>query len=227
MKRGILWGWLLLTPLLAQATDYRMPDERDRTLDVSLRFASAKAPLDYSDGHAYDTTSSWIGLTLREQISPRLMLGMYGGYAYVTQTGNPVTAGIELDGYHAGFSLDGVLFESRNASLYYALDYTYQKVDNKTDTQTVVLDWSAPQALLGASVAIARGLRLYGGGGYGYIDGEERASGLVNHTTDFSRSSRAFGFLGLDLNVDPDGFVGIEAATGLTRRAEIYFKRRY
>lgn len=227
MKRKILWGWLLFMPLPAQAADYMTPYERDRTLDVSLRFASAKAPFDYSDGHAYDTTSRWIGLTLREQVNPRLMLGMYGGYAYVIQTGNPVTAGIELDGYHAGFSLDGVLFESRNASLYYALDYTYQKVDDKTDTQTVVLDWSEPQARLGASFALARGLRLYGGGGYGYIDGEERASGSVNHTIDFSRSSRAFGFLGLDLNVDPDGFVGVEAATGLVRRAEIYFKRRY
>ena len=61
-----------------------------------------------------------------------------------------------------------MLLESRNDSLYYALDYRYQKVDDKTDTQTVVLDWSAPQALLGASVVIARGLRLYGGGGYGY-----------------------------------------------------------
>lgn len=227
MKRGLLWACLLFTPLPAQAGDYMTPYERDRTVDVSLRFASAKSPLDYSDGHAYDTTSRWIGLTLREQMSSRLALGMYGGYAWVIQTGNPLTAGLELGGYHAGFSLDGVLFESRNAALYYALDYTYQKVDDKTDGQTVVLDWSAPRALLGASVAIAHGLRLYGGGGYGYIDGEERASGTVNHTIDFSRSSRAFGFLGLDLNVDPDGYVGIEADTGLTRRAEIYFRRRY
>ena len=37
----------------------------------------------------------------------------------------------------------------------------------------------------------------------------------------------AGGFLGLDLNVDADGYVGIEAKTGVTRGAEIYFKRRY
>lgn len=227
MTRGILWGWLLFIPALAQAADYMTLDERDRPLDVALRFTSAEAPLDYSDGHAYDTTTKWIGFTLREQVIQRLALGMYGGYTYVTQTGNPLTAGIELDGYHAGFSLDGVLFESPRASLYYGLNYTYQKVDHKSDAQTIVIDWSEPRALLGASVRFTRLLRIYGGGGYGRIDGEERASGTVNHTTDFNRSSRAFGFLGLDLNVDPGGYVGIEAESGLTRRAEIYFKRTY
>jgi hypothetical protein len=155
------------------------------------------------------------------------MLGMHGGYTYVTQTGNPVTSGIQLDGYHAGLSLYGAFFESRRASLYYAFDYTYQKVDDKNDDQTVVIEWSEPHALIGASVMVGNRWRVSGGGGYGHIDGEERASGPINHTTDFSRSTRAFEFLGLALNVDPDGYVGIEAGTGLTRRAEIYFKRIY
>jgi hypothetical protein len=70
---------------------------------------------------------------------------LFGGYAYVTQTGNPITAGIELDGFHTGFSMHGI---------------------------------------------------------------------TVNHTTTFSRDTIGGGFLGLDLNTDPNGYVGIEISHG-------------
>jgi hypothetical protein len=75
--------------------------------------------------------------------------------------------------------------------------------------------------------ALTKKLRLYGGGSYGYIDGTERDSGTVNRTTDFRRDSRVGGFLGLDLNVESDGYIGIEARAGLTRGGEIYFKRSF
>ncbi len=226
MKRRVL-AWLLLAmPLMAQAAGPLIPADEDRSVDFSLRFTSAKAPFDYG-AQDYDTTSRWIGLSFREKASERLTLGMYGGYAYVTQANNPVTAGIELDGFHAGFSLHGVLYAGRRASLYYAGYYTYQKVDHKGDTQTVVMDWAEPLAQLGAIVSITRHLRVYGGGSYGSIDGEERVSGTINSTTDFSRSARAGGFLGLDLNIETDGYIGIEAKTGLTRGGQIYFKREY
>jgi hypothetical protein len=226
MTRYALLGLLMIVPVLAEAAGPLVPDEFGRGPDLSLRFASAKMPLDYG-GLAYDTTSRWIGLSLREKASQRLTLGMYGGYAYVTQTGNPLTAGIELNGYHAGFSLHGVIHESRRVSVFYALDYTYQKVDDTNDVQTVVINWLQSQAQLGMIAALARNFRLYGGGNYGRLDGEERASGTVNRTTDISRDARGGGFLGLELNTDPDGYVGIEVRSGLTRGGEIYFKRRY
>lgn len=226
MKRRTV-SWLLLAlPVLVEAAGPLAPEDNSKAVDFSLRFARAKAPFDYGT-RDYDTTSRWLGVSLREKTSEHLTLGMYGGYAYVTQTNNPVTAGIELNGYHAGFSLHGVILAGRRASLFYALDYTYQKVDHKSDTQTVVIDWSEPHAQLGAVIAITQRLRLYGGGNYGYIDGEERVSGAVNRTTGFSRDSRAGGFLGLDLNVELDGYADIEAGSGLTRRGEIYFKKRF
>ncbi|MBI3778477.1 MAG: hypothetical protein HY274_06150 [Gammaproteobacteria bacterium] len=226
MTPRALMGMLMLVPVLAQATGPLVPDEPNRGPDLSLRFARAKMPLDYG-GRAYDTNSRWIGLSLREKASRYVTLGMYGGYAYVTQTGNPVTAGMELDGFHAGFTLHGVMFENRRATLFYALDYAYQKVDHKGDTQTVVIEWSQPQAQLGAIVSLAPNFRIYGGGSYGRLDGEERASGTINRTTEIGRDARGGGFLGLDLTTDPDGYVGVEVRYGVTRGGEIYFKRRY
>lgn len=218
---------LLMLPGLAEAAGPLVPsDNGHSTLDFSLRFARVEMPFDYA-GRTNDTTSRWFGFSLREQASQRVTLGMYGGYAWLTQTGNPVTAGIELDGYHAGFSLHAVLLEGQRASLYGALDYGYQKADNKSDTQTVVIDWAQSQAQFGVMLTLTRQWRFYGGGSYGKIDGEERASGSVNHTLSFERDARSGGFAGLDLNMETDGYVGFEVRSGLVRSGEIYFKRRF
>lgn len=227
MRRLTALLLIFILPALAEAAGPLVPaDNNSSTLDFSLRFASTKMPLDYA-GRTNDTTSRWFGFSLREKAGKRVTLGMYGGYAWLTQTNNPVTAGIELNGFHAGFSLHAVLLEVQRASLYGALDYGYQKVDHKGDTQIVVIDWAQPQAQLGVMLALSRNWRLYGGGSYGKIDGEERASGSIDHTLDFKRDARSGGFLGLDLNVETDGYVGIEYRSGLMRGGEIYFKRRF
>jgi len=218
---------IFILPAPAEAAGPLVPADNDNsTLDFSLRFARTKMPLDYA-GRTHNTTSRWFGFSLREQAGKRVTLGMYGGYAWLTQTNNPVTAGIELNGFHAGFSLHGILLEGQRASLYGALDYGYQKADHKSDTRTVVIDWAQPQAQLGGILTLARNWRLYGGGSYGKVDGEERASGSVNHTLSFERDAQSGGFLGLDLNVEMDGYIGIEARSGLMRGGEIYFKRRF
>ena len=226
MKRRFALLSLLVLPALAGAAGPLVPPDNNSNLDFSLRFARSRAPLDYGN-RISDATSNWFGFSLREKAGKRVTLGMYGGYAWLTQTNNPVTAGIELDGFHAGFSLHGVLLEGKHAFLYGALDYSYQKTDHKNDTQTVVIDWTQPQAQLGVVLTPAPNWRLYGGSSYGKLDGEERASGTVNHTLAFKRGARAGGFIGLDLNVDADGYVGIEARSGVDRGGEIYFKRHF
>ena len=226
MRRLIALLWIFILPTLSEAAGPLVPQDNNSTLDFSLRLARSKVPLDYAN-RTNDSTSRWLGASLREKVGRRVTLGMYGGYAWLTQTSNPLTAGTELDGFHAGFSLHAVLLEGQHSSLYGALDYTYQKVDHKSDIQTVVIDWAQPQAQLGIMVMLAQQWRLYGGGSYGKIDGEERASGSINHTLNFERGAQSGGFLGLDLNVETDGYIGIEARSGLARGVEIYFKRRY
>jgi hypothetical protein len=227
MRRLAAMLLIVALPAPAIAAGPLVPmDNIGSSLDFSLRFARAEMPLDYA-GRTQDSTISWLGVSLREQVSPRVTLGMYGGYAWLTQTNNPVTAGIELDGYHVGFSLHAILLAGQRTSLFGALDYGYQKTDHEGDAQEIVIDWTQAQAQLGATLTLSRNWRLYGGGSYGKIDGEERASGALNHTLDFERGARSGGFLGLDLNVETDGYIGVELRSGLTRGGEIYFKRRF
>ncbi|MCR4302413.1 MAG: hypothetical protein NUV51_12450 [Sulfuricaulis sp.] len=226
MVRGGLLLMLFLPVLVEAAGPLTPPERHGSTLDFSMRFARHKIPLDYAN-RTQDSTSRWLGVSLREKAGQRVTLGMYGGYAFLTQTNNPVTAGIELEGYHAGFSLHALLMESQRLSLYSSIEYIYQKVDHKNDSQTVVIDWALPRAEIGVIAKLAPHWRFYGGGSYGKIDGEERASGSINHTLSFERGAMSGGFIGLDLNVETDGYIGIEARSGLVRGGEIYFKRRF
>lgn len=224
--RGVLLLLFFQPVLVEGAGPITPPDSQASSLDFSMRFARQKIPLEYAN-RIQDSTSRWLGVSLREKAGNRVTLGMYGGYAFLTQTNNPVTAGKELDGYHAGFTLHGLLLEGQRVSLFGSLEYLYQKTDHKNDAQTVVIDWAQSQAQIGIMVNLVRSWRLYGGGSYGKIDGEERASGSINHTLSFERGAKSGSFLGLDLNVETDGYIGIEARSGLVRGGEIYFKRRF
>lgn len=226
INRLLLTGLLLLPPTVLAAGPITPPVEGGSNLDFSLRLASAKTPLTYA-GRTQDTTSRWIGVGLREAAGKHIVLGMYGGYAYTTQTDNPLTAGLELDGYHAGLSIHGFLPLGRSAQLYGAFEYTYQRVKHEAETQNIVLDWVRPQAQLGVLAALSPRWRVYGGANYGKIDGEERANGSVNHTLAFDRGARVGGVFGIDLNWDAGGYVGIELRSGIDRGGEIYFKRVY
>ena len=224
--RGVLL-LLLFQPLLVEgAGPMTPPDSQASSLDFSMRFARQKIPLEYAN-RIQDSTSRWLGVNLREKAGRRVTLEFFGGYAFLTQTNNPLTAGVELDGYHAGFALHALLAEGRRASLYGSVEYIYQQVEHDSETQTVEIEWVQPQAEIGVIVNLAGPWRSYGGGTYGKIDGEERASGSVSHTLSFERGARSGGFLGLDLNVETDGYIGIEARSGLVRSFEIYFKRRF
>jgi hypothetical protein len=227
VKTHVVMLLMLFLPALVEGAGPLTPhDSQASTLDFSVRFARHKIPLEYGN-RTQDSSSRWLGISLREKAGERITLGMFGGYAFLTQTNNPVTAGIELEGYHAGFSLHGLLIEGQRLSLYSSVEYIYQKVDHKNDLQTVVIDWALPRAEIGVMAKLARHWRFYGGGTYGKIDGEERASGSINQTLSFERGAMSGGFIGLDLNVETDGYIGIEARLGLVRGGEIYFKRRF
>jgi hypothetical protein len=198
----------------------------DKTFAVDLRFARNDNPLDYGDFVA-DTTTKWIGLSWRERYDQRVHLGMFGGYAYTTQTNNAATAGLELDGYHVGLSLHISLLETRRTNLYFSADYTYERVDNDDNTRDVVIDWHYPRARFGITFTPQSALRFYGGGDIGEIDGTERASGTFNRTVNFERSAKGGVFGGLDYNLDQDGYIGFELRSGINKGGEIYFKRRF
>jgi len=175
-----------------------------------------------------DTAIRRIGVGWREHYGERLRLGLFGGYSFVSQTGNAPTAGLDLDGYHVGVSFDLDLLQRRPFAIFAGASYMYERAKQEDATNHLRLTWTAPTVRVGALIRISETLRLTGGGQYGYVEGEERLRGSVNQTSRIERRHETGGFAALELTVDAQrGYVGIAGYSGAERGGTIYFGRQF
>lgn len=221
--------WTLALGLLLGAAP-AVADSRlyttDRPPDFSFSLSHHTMDLDYG-GSRIDTTVDRIGVAWRERFGERLQLGLAGGYSFLTQSNNPPLAGRELSGYHAGMLLDLDLlsYERGGVSLHGA--WLYQKMDDDNGMQQVVISWREPSASLRATARIGDALLVYGGARYGVIDGTQRLTGTINETRKISQTDRVGGFVGVQLNLEDNGYIGAAAAAGFDRYTGVYFGRRF
>ncbi len=203
-----------------------LPHYQDATTsEFTLQGGRADLALDYS-GAKIDIQADMASLALRQRIADRVHLGLLGGWTAVTQTDSPLAAGLKPSGVHAGLSLDVDIITLERWSAFAGVAYTYRRVEDDAVGRAIRLDWDEWRAQLGGSIGLGT-LRFYGGASYGAVDGTQRTSGAADSTTDFEVSGKAGGFLGVDLRLDTDGYVGVEARTGLDEGWLVYFRHRY
>lgn len=224
LKRAILAG-MALGPVVCAASGPLPPYDDARQAELSLQFGRADTMFRYG-ATAVDTRVDQASVFVRQRFGGSLHLGMLGGATALAQTGSAATAGLTLDGYHAGLTLEIEFVTRRSFALFGSVGYVYQSVKSSRDMQSVDLSWDEWRARLGAALALGP-VRVFGGAARGSIDGIERTTGTINQTARFSArgSTRAFG--GLDLRVDPDGYIGIERRGGIDEGFLIYFRRRF
>lgn len=226
MKRLPIWAILLLWPASLLASSEVTGDFGDgKSLDFSLRLSGTRNSFDYG-GVSHDTTVKWISAGWREPFGP-VQLGLRLGYTFLTQTGNPVTQGLHLDGYHAGLSLALDITRYRDGRLFFSADYIYQVVRHEGTAQTVEMAWHDPRVNVGLYHGLSR--HVYGllGVSHGRTNGKERVkNGGAITARDFSRNDAGV-VLGLDILDNSKGTVGFVARSGLDRGVSIYFKRLF
>ncbi|MBI3899369.1 MAG: hypothetical protein HY308_13875 [Gammaproteobacteria bacterium] len=195
---------------------------------TDFRLNLARHTLALSDGSTtFDTTVEQLGIAWRERYGQRLQFGLLGGYTYVTQTNNPATAGLDPNGYHAGLTLDIDVWTTDRLRLAVGTAYLYQRVKHEETEQTVELAWYEPSAYVSVTAELSSNLRAYGGTRYGVVDGEQRLHGTQNETRTLKRSATAGALVGLELQLEENGYVGVVGETGYHRGAALYFGRRF
>lgn len=223
MTRWLCLACLCASPVFADdVTSYGL----ERPTDFTLAFTQHETTL-ARDGDRIDTTVKRIGIAWRERYGNYAHLGLLGGLSYLTQTGEPLTAGEQLDGYHAGFSVDVDVPLSSALAFFAGARYLYERTDDSTAVQEVTLSWTTAYAEAGLALTALRAARFYAGINYGELDGEERARGAITATRDLSADDAAGAVAGFEVTLDQDGYVGLVARSGFHRGAGIYFGRRF
>lgn len=204
------------------------PQALDTLAPIEFGFQFSHIGYSFSDGTSSAPTNvQWAGLGWNERFSEHVQLGIHAGNTFLTQTQNPLTAGLQLVGYHAGLCL--VLELNPRASVVrYFVDFslTQQSAAHESSTQSLEFDWVDSRAGFWIWVYPSDSVQFMAGSRYGKTSGTLLASGAVNSSTDFQVRENGTA-LGVNFNDGKRGSVGYLARYGVDRGGLLYFKRQF
>lgn len=218
MHPRILVALLLFTvPIAAVAGEYG-------NMDFSLQLSQSDLLLHYDDLD-HDTNLERIGIEVFDTTRPHLHYGFLAGSSRLTLDGDPLLAGLNLDGYYAGLALRGVF--GQNPRLDVQGQYLYQDVRDANTSRDVFITWHEWRAELQASLRLGSPLTALAGLGYVNLDAEQRITGDGARTRGLREQTGTEKRLGLELNVDSNGRVGLHIQRGVFDSVSLVFARRY
>ena len=171
------------------------------------------------------TRSTRLGLHLYEPSLPAFQPGLRLGRLWVSQSGNPATAGLDLGGQYLGAVLDSEWFASAPLGLRARAAYTALEARDSSDEQTTRLRWYE------AELRLAAGLRLHPveldlGGYHRWLEGDEIARGALSHTQAVERAGGGV-YLEVRYWTDATGSVSARFEQGLGTAFELRFARAF
>lgn len=196
------------------------------SVDFGLHLSRLDTPL-HDGQQVINTIVKQLGIASFDMRQQTLRPGLAVGYAYLSDSNQAVTAGMELEGFYIAPALRGVLIDGRRGSVTLTATYLYQRVKDSNATQDVTLEWQQPQLDLDVKYQIARQMNLLLGGRYGRIDADEKVSGAVNQTLTL-KSGPTLGYrAGLEFDLGGEGQVGLLLHRAMGDGLEIYFQSQF
>lgn len=199
-------------------------------LPASLDFALHLSRLETSlnDGQqAIDTTVKQLGIVSFDIGQQTLQPGLAVGYAYVSDSNQSATAGMELQGFYIAPALRGVLIDGQRFTATLTGTYLYQRVKDSNTDRAVTLEWQQPQVDLDVKCRITRQIGLLLGGQYGRIDVDEKITGSIDQTLTFNTGPTLGYRAGLEFDLEGNGQVGMLLHRAIGDGVEIYFQRQF
>jgi len=201
----------------AQQTDYIEAALNIQVVDVDLDF----------EGSIRTTQFDSLEFELREQLAENIEGTVHFGYLDVTQNSNPIFAGTNTTGGYLGFDLRWHLIKGQQFKLMSLFDYRYAFTDTSYDGQRIEWDWHQTSLALHSRTTISKNFSLGLGVSYLTINGVEKASGTLNQNLDFKAKDSLTGHIGLQLELDQDGQIGVELKTGSLQGGMITFQQSF
>lgn len=210
------------TPALA--TNFLWDDWSTWPYGFSAAFSQQKTEVDVEEQAShFDLTRA--SLELVELNNTWLQAGMFAGKVWGDQTGFAPSNGVSLDGYFAGLSLRRMIFDGRWFKLGLEGRYTYNLINDNEVPKRIEVSLHQSDVALGAELSLGRYVALYGGATAMYLTGNERVTG--SPSSDLGGDWSEVVFAGIDLTIETNGHIGVEAKKGAVDGFEVYFQHRY
>ncbi|MEJ2553599.1 MAG: hypothetical protein P8164_06180 [Gammaproteobacteria bacterium] len=200
------------------------------SLPPSVNFGLHLARLDTSLRNGQQditTTVKQIGIASIDLSQENLQPGLAIGYAYVSDSDQAVTAGMELQGFFLAPSLRGALFDSRLLSGTLTATYLYQRVKDSNADRSVTMEWQQPQLDLDVNCHVSRQINLLLGAQYGRADVDETVTGDVEQTLTLKTGPTLGYRAGVEIELGGEGQVGMYLYRAISDGVELYFQRQF
>jgi len=216
MYRRILAAFLLLISHAAAA--------EHGGVDFSLQLSQADLLLHYDDLD-HDANVERVGVVVFDTTDPYLHYGFLAGSSRLTLDNDPLLAGLSLDGYHAGLALRGGF--GRNPRLDLQAQYLYQDVKDSAADSEVTVTWHEWRAEMLAGLRLGSPLTLVAGLTYVNLDAQLRITGNDARTRNMREETGTEKRLGLELNLENSGRVGLHIQRGVFDSISLIFARAF
>jgi hypothetical protein len=196
----------------------------DLDLDVSATVAREVTDFRLEDGRRVESRYTRLGISVWQTQWPWLQPGLTAGVGWISQSGDPATAGYSLSGEWVGLQLRSRVPLGGGLDLVGQAAWVYHQADGEENDAAVELSWYDTEARLGLAARFDR-LTLEAGGSWRDVDGERRLPGL--ETLTFETENDVGAYAGVALWVDPTGYVSVTAETGTREAVRVQFARQF
>jgi hypothetical protein len=202
----------------AYVPDFQTP------FDFSLLFSNSDIDLQASDSK-HLVSLDRISITVFSIIEPQLEFGFITGSSNLSLDNDAASAGMSLNGYHAGLAMRRYL--GRNPQIGFHAHYLYQETKNETATQSATLSWHEWAAGISGVIILGSQLELNAGWAHHDIDARRRATGIINETQSLQLESGSQAQLGIAWLVHGGGRVGLSLQRGSYQQIEFRFSQKF
>lgn len=222
-----IWPWLGSLAVLLMACSNlaaRQLDTSDLN-EFALVMDRYKADLNYP-GITHRTTLSTLGIDWFEYFNPHFHAGLEAGYLELSQASNPVISAQSSDGRYLGLILRFLPFQFERLSLQLDLGYRYYESVRQLTGQESNYTWYQTSLSAQLNLRLSETLQLALAQDYAEVDGEQQDTGTITQTVLFD-AEHTSQRLGLDIQVDSNGHIGLEWQGGDRSGGRLYFRRKF
>ena len=174
---------------------------------------------------AVNSVNEKIGITLWEPAQSEISLGLTLGQLFLSQSDYPTVAGRDFNGYFVDLSASRMFAEFGPTKYLGEVAYGYQQAADSRSEASV--RWHTLRLGGGLRVQISRLLALSAAATYGALRGVDNTARPVQRTVKFEESTNLGATVGVELNVDRGGYVGLSVEAGARHGLSLNFARRY
>jgi len=199
------------------------PDFR-KPFDFSLLLAKSDIDLQAGDDK-HRASLDRISIEILTLIKPRIQFGFISGSSNMNLDNDPVSAGKNLSGYHAGLMIRSAL--GHNPQIGFHANYIYQETKNEVTNQAITVNWHEWTTGIFGKIMFGQQLEFSVGWAYLDVDARRRATGDINQTQNLKLAAGSQERLEIAWLDRSDGRVSLAIQRGNYQQVAFRFSRKF